>query len=106
MNDWAVRGNRLPTIIKPRPLVAGIVTRVLLRGWSLEPRQVGLRDAQSPDARRAPVAESTSTIVPHSRTSFVATSNSVGRPVSVVSSTRSIRRPMMLSNGPVMPTSH
>ena len=51
-----------------------------------------------PTAR--PVSGSTSTIVPLSRTSCVATSKWVGRNVSVVSITRSISRPKMLSKRP------
>ena len=52
-----------------------------------------------------PVAASTSTTAPPRRGSPVATSKELGTKVTVVNSTRSTRRPRMLSYGPVMPTS-
>ena len=59
------------------------------------------RAASSVTARRSiesaePDAGSTSTMVPWSRTSSLATSNGVGQNWMVVSTTRSIRRPRML----------
>ena len=56
-------------------------------------------------AAALPVAGSTSTTTPASRGSPLATSNALGTNVTVVASTRSMRRPRMLSYGPVMPTS-